>query len=59
MSLNFLHGYIQKCYLKHLTYINNKFYMTGESTVYLTNGKPFKKTETILYEEHLPKILKK
>jgi len=59
MSLNFLHGYIQKCYLKHLTYINNKFYMTGESTVYLTNGKPFKKTETILYEENLPKILKK
>lgn len=59
MSLSFLHGYIQKCQLKHLTHFNNKFYTTGETTVYVTNGKPFKKTQSILYEEELPKVLKK
>ena len=59
MSLCFLNGFIQKCQLKHLTYINNKFYTTNETTVYVTNGKPFKKTQSILYEEEITKVLKK
>lgn len=58
MNLSFLKGYIKKVYLRNLTYLNNDFYLTHETEAYLTNGKPFKNKQAILYEEEI-KVLKK
>jgi len=58
MTIELLNGYIQKCYLKNLTYINDKFYVTSENETYF-NGKPFKGSKEILYEEEIVKVLKK
>jgi len=58
MNIDLLNGYIQKCYLKNLTYINDKFYVTSENETYF-NGKPFKGSKEILYEEEIVKVLKK
>ena len=45
-------------YLKNLTYIYDKFYVTSENETYF-NGKPFKGSKEILYEEEIVKVLKK
>ena len=59
ITLDLLNGYIKKCLMRQLTYFKDKFYTTGESEIYIGNGKPFRGNKEISYEEDLPKILKK
>ena len=59
VTLELLNGYIKKCLIRHLTCFNDTFYQTGEAEIYIGNGKPFRHSSKILYEEEMPKVLKK
>lgn len=58
LTLELLNGYIKKCVIKNLVYLNKTFYTIGEGEVYLGNSKPFQRKKDILYEEDI-KVLKK